>query len=195
MHIHQVLQDVSEIRRRLVSSGYFFGYSPTARFAGGAAALLGAALLSMLPAAYSPWTHFIGWGVVFAVAAPINYIALFSRHRFARDQLCREAVLDPLLLILTGGAATAALAYEGAFGLLFALWMVFFGFANVAAKRNFSREVALVGYYYVAAGWVFLLVPLFHTFTNPWPMGIVFFVGESAGAYAFYLHNEKNKES
>jgi hypothetical protein len=42
-----------------------------------------------------------------------------------------------------------------------------------------------VGFYYLLCGIFFLLVnPV--PFTNPWPMGIVFCIGELFGSYAFY---------
>jgi hypothetical protein len=67
--------------------------------------------------------------------------------------------------------------------------MTLYGLANVIAKRSFSFPVILVGYFYIVAGWLYLLAVPWHDFQNPWPMGLVFFFGEAAGAYAFFYHN------
>ncbi len=74
---------------------------------------------------------------------------------------------------------------------LFGIWMCLFGLANLASRHVLPRAIGLVGLYYVVAGATCLLLPNL-SFTNPWPMGIAFFIGE--WACGLILHFDQHRK-
>ncbi|MEI8351824.1 MAG: hypothetical protein WCG36_05870, partial [bacterium] len=62
----------------------------------------------------------------------------------------------------------------------FGVWMCLYGLAHMGYRHSLPAGIIGVGLFYQAAGVAFLLLP-FITFMNPWPMGLVFFAGESVG--------------
>ncbi|MFC1499154.1 hypothetical protein ACFLS1_11900, partial [Verrucomicrobiota bacterium] len=59
--------------------------------------------------------------------------------------------------------------------------------------------IYIVGCGYIVCGIVCLLVPVTYiaptiSFTNPWPMGIVFFFGETAGGTILMTYKTAKKE-
>jgi len=96
--------------------------------------------------------------------------------------------VDLLPLLLVGGLLTAAFLLRGTHDFLFGMWMCVFGATNLVSRHILPNGIMLIGAYYIVAGAVCLLHPD-ASFTNPWPMGLVFFVGEVAGGVI--LHRGK----
>jgi hypothetical protein len=185
-HIHDALAQVRTLQAFLIERNVFKGYSGTARLISAAAALLGAAALASPRVPASPWAHLAGWGVVLVVGVLANYSALFYWFLFdrkvGRNPLMLKPALDALPAMALGGVLSVVLIHRRDFDLLFGVWMALYGLAQVAYRHSLPRGMYEIGLLYIVAGGFFLLAP--HTsFTNPWPMGLVFFAGEAAGGW------------
>ncbi len=69
--------------------------------------------------------------------------------------------------------------------------MCHFGLANLASRHVLPKHNSLIALFYIAGGGICLLLQV--PFENPWPMGIVFFLGEWAGG--FILHFDGTTET
>lgn len=188
-HIHNALAQVRELRRRVVESQRFRGYSGRARAMGGAAALLGAWVMSLRQIPETTEAHLIGWGAVLVVSLSFNYGALLlwflSEPLEKRDVRQLLPAVEPFFPLLVGGVLTWILIRSDLFQYLFGMWMCMYGLANLAARWFLPRAVFPLGLYYILAGTVCLLA-VDISFMNPWPMGVVFFVGELVGGLIFF---------
>lgn len=193
-HIHHALAQVRELKQKVLDSQRFKGYSGKARIFSGFAALTGAAFLAYGPIPQTPKAHVVGWVILAITGLLVNYGALFlwylSESRDNRDARQLLPALDPLLSIFVGGVTSIAVIMNGHFDYLFGIWMCLFGLANLASRRVLPRGVWPLGLFYIAAGSACLLIPGI-SFLNPWPMGIVFFVGECAGGLIFISGNSR----
>ena len=190
-HVEDAIAQVREIHQKIVESGRFKGYSGRARALGGTLALAAAALMSVELVPRTPLAHVVGWGVVCAAAMLLNYGALacwlFSDPEAKRDVRRLIPSIDVLPPIFVGGALTAALILNGHHDYLFGVWMLLYGLANLASRRSLPWEIWPVGLFYLACGAVCLLTPTVR-FLAPWPMGIVFFIGEWIGGFVLFFN-------
>ena len=104
-----------------------------------------------------------------------------------RDRVRRRAdwipALESLPPLAVGAAFSLAFVRAGMFDYLPATWMLCYGLANMAFRRNLPVGVYLVGLFYLGAGLACLLIPG-TSFTDPRPVGFVFGIGEIIGGYA-----------
>jgi hypothetical protein len=194
-HIHHALAQVHELQQKILEKQRFKGYSGRARAITGTLALFAAFAMS---SRYYPQTvaaHAAGWTAVFGCSVLINFGAVFywflfdpAAHREVRRL---KPVLDVLPALLTGGLLTLVFMKEGLFGYLFGLWMALFGLANLSTRHVLPRTIAFVGIYYLLLGAFCLFFPV--SFLNPWPMGIVFFIGEWSGGVI--LHYDETESA
>jgi len=137
-----------------------------------------------------PYAHLLGWGTVFFLALFTNYGSLL--YWFAKDAGLHGDVrmLQPTVEVfpplIVGGLLTLVMLLEGHYDYLFGIWMSLFGLANIASRHVLPHKMGLVGCFYIACGAVCLL-PTSRPFLDPWPMGIVFFIGELAGGILLSL--------
>jgi len=194
-HVKQALTQVRELRARVIASNLFAGYSGIARMIGGCIALTASLVLTFLGRPAVAWIHVLAWGAVFTLSVGVNYGALLwwgvrgTDFNTARERLSPAVDLLPSLLV--GGLLTAAFLLRGAHDLLFGMWMCVFGITNLVSRHILPDGIGLVGVYYIVAGAVCLLHPD-ASFTNPWPMGLVFLVGEVAGGWV--LHRGRTRK-
>ena len=190
-HIHDALSQVRRLRSVVLEKRMFFGYSGKARMAGGALALGGAMVMSMESFPVDNMAHLMGWGVVLFFALIANYAGLcawfLSGRKLHHDLPELIPALEAFPALAIGGVATAALVLRGEFALLFGIWMSLFGLVHVVYRLALPRANYGVGVFYMLAGTACLLSPSVR-FTNPWTMGLVFFVGESLGGLILYRH-------
>ncbi|RJQ53173.1 MAG: hypothetical protein C4521_07840 [Actinobacteria bacterium] len=186
--MQDALKQVRELKRQAVRGQRFTGYSGRVRAVAGVFALLGAVAMSLPSYPRTPRAHLIGWSVVLAAALIVNYSALlhwFLFHPDAKRDLQRlMPTVDALPPLLVGAVLSAVFILEGRFELLFGTWMSLYGLANLSSRRVLPRAIWPVGAYYIIAGAICLF--LAPAFTNPWPLGLVFFFGEWAGGMVFH---------
>ena len=195
-HIHDALSQVRRLREAVLDKRQFRGYSGPARMLSGVAALAGALVLDRL----QPVTvtgHLLGWGAVLAIALLLNYGALL--YWFLRDpQVGRnpaqlQPAFDAIPPLAVAAALSVACLLRGHHDLLFPVWMSMYGLVHIPYRNTLPRANYGVGLFYVAAGITCLFWPGL-AFTNPWPMGLVFFTGEMAGGMILHLDRIRNLE-
>ena len=190
-HIHDALAQVRKLKVLIIDKHSFRGYSGTARITGGLAALAGTLVLGCGKVPPTITAHLVGWGVVLGLAMAINYGALtvwFFRDPEARkDPTKGLPAVDAIPALAIGGVLTLALILREQHAFLFGTWMCLFGLAHASYRLTLPKTNYAVGIYYAVCGAACLL--LFDLpFTNPWPMGLVFFIGETVGGVVLYRH-------
>jgi hypothetical protein len=175
----------------------FKGYSGTARIISGTVVLLGSTLMrsSIYPA--TEFSHLAGWLVVMGIALALNYGALILWYiqlpDDERKSIRVRPVFDAFPALLTGGVLSVALLLRGYPDLLFGVWMCCYGLAHTSCRRDLPQGNWFLGIYYMLCGAFFMLWQG-SSFLNPWPMGMVFLVGEVAGGIIFHRHKYANGE-
>ena len=179
----KLLQEMVLVRRR------FRGYSGPARVVGGLAALVGALVMSSEAVPKTPLAQLAGWGCVLAAGLLVNYGALTVWFLNDPEQRRQFIKLMPALEIVpclaTGGALSLAAIVHGQYQLLFGIWMAMYGLAHLFYRLSLPKTIYLLGIFYLLCGAYCLFAPGV-SFTNPWPMGLTFFFGETAGGFILY---------
>jgi hypothetical protein len=192
-HIHDALTQVKKLQSLVLEKKNFEGYSGKSRIGGGIVALIGAIILGCVNIPETNTVHLIGWGIVLAVSMSLNYVSLITWFFFspeARGSLDKLIpAVDALPALAVGAFLSLALIMHQQFYLLPGMWMSLYGLVHIPYRNNLPGANYLVGIFYIICGAVFLLFPL--PFINPWPMGVVFFTGETAGGLIFQL-DKKN---
>jgi len=194
-HIHDALAQVRKLQEVILEKRSFRGYSGTARMLGGVVALTGAAILDSSMVPRHPGAHLVGWALVLAVALAVNYGALTAW--FFRDpEVCRDwrrlmPAADALPALAVGAVLSVALVLHGNLDMLFGTWMCLYGLVHVVYRQSLPASNYGVGLFYMTAGTLCLVTPTV-SFLDPWPMGIVFLAGETAGG--FVLQRNRRKE-
>lgn len=195
-HIHDALGQVRRLQELVLDKHMFRGYSGKARLACGAMTLLAAAAMSSRWMPSSPAAHLAGWCSLLAAALIANYGALALWFLFDRDvqrdwHRLKPAV-DALPALAGGAVMTVALAAGGQYDYLFGTWMVFYGLAQTAYRKSLPPGIYGVGLCYLACGTMLLLCRCI-PFTQPWPMALVFILGETAGG--LLLHRQQRNDT
>lgn len=189
-HVYHALEQVKELQHKILERQRFKGYSGRARAITGTVAFLATLLMSSEHYPSSVKAHLLGWGVLFLFGFFLNYGALFHWFLFdpwvKRDIRRLKPALDALPVLFAGAVFTLVLINHQEFDLLFGTWMILFGLANLASKHVLPRKIWLVGLFYIFCGSVYLLLPGL-SFTTPWPLGLVFFVGEWMGGFVLHF--------
>ena len=189
-HVHDALAQVRKMQELVLAKRNFRGYSGTARILGGGTAMLGAFSIHFLHLPKSPLQHLAAWGLVLCVSLLLNYVALIKWFLLdpeaERDPLKLLPAFDAIPALVVGAVLSISLILHHHYDLLFGVWMSLYGLAHVSYRMSLPGENYIVGLFYICCGAVCLF--LFNDFFNPWPMGIVFFIGETAGGMIF---NEK----
>ena len=193
--INEALAHIRKLQNLALPKSFFNGYSGRARFLGGCLALVGAVFLDSKSLPADPNFHLRTWAALFACALVLNYGRLLHWFWYAPD-----ARRDPIRLkpahyafpsLAVGVVLTFILAREGLYHILPGLWMCHYGLAQVTYRRFLPSPLYHVGLAYLFLGFGFLLFGGF-AFTNPWPVGILFFTGETLGGW--FLMKAKAKQ-
>jgi hypothetical protein len=184
-HIHDAIAQVTQLQELIIEKRQFHGYSGRARFAAALSALLGAAILASDFVPSTPHAHLFGWGLVLIAGLAINYGALafwlLSNAEVRRHPAIAKPALDAIPPLAVGAMLSLAAVLGGSYDLLFGIWMCLFGLTNVAYRRSMPRGIYGLGLAYIACGSACLILRC--PFLNPWPMGLVFFAGETIGGF------------
>jgi hypothetical protein len=183
-HIHHALAQVQELKQKVLEKQRFKGYSGRARALSGTTAFVAAWVMAYERYPQTPTAFLIGWGIVLAIAITLNYGALTYWFLFdptvQRDLRRLKPVLEVLPPLFVGALFSLVLIKEKQFDFLYGVWMCLFGLANLATRHVLPRDIAWIGLFYIAGGTLCLLLGNI-SFLNPWPMGLIFFVGEWIG--------------
>lgn len=197
MNVHEALARVRRVQEAVLARRFFEGYSGKARLLSGVAALAGSLALSLDRVPADPHIHLLGWMGVLGLALLLNYGALLhwivTEPRVRRHPAILKPAIDAVPPLALGGVLTLALIRHDLHDLLFGVWMGLFGLAHVAYRQSLPGENYFVGLFYVICGGACLVVPGVH-FTSPWPMGLVFFAGETAGGISLLLMNDRQRD-
>jgi hypothetical protein len=192
-HIHDALAQVRELQRRILERQRFRGYSGNARIFAGTLAFAAAIVLSAerFPATFH--AHLLGWGIVLLLSVLVNYGSLLywflSTAGLQGDVRILRPTIDAFPPFLVGGGLTLVMLLDGHYEYLFGIWMCLFGLGNIASRHVLPRKMSWVGCFYIVSGILYLLSPT-RSFLNPWPMGIVFCVGEWVGGVLLVLDKD-----
>jgi hypothetical protein len=193
-HIHDALSQVRKLQEFILEKKNFRGYSGTARMTGGFAALMGTLILASGTVPKSPLAQLTGWGVVLLAALAINYGALVFWFFFdpeAKGELLKlMPALDAIPALAVGAVLSLAVSLQGQYQFLFGIWMCLYGLVHVVYRHSLPKANYAVGVFYMLCGTYCLFDPRI-SFVNPWPMGLVFFIGESAGGLILYRNRMK----
>lgn len=188
--LHQAIAQVEALQRSVLDNQKFRGYSGPARAVAGSFAMFAALLMSTAWYPHTQRAHLAGWAAVFVASLCVNYGAMFYWFFFdpevGRDWRKLKPTLDVIPPLVVGGLLTLSAWRAGQVDQLFGIWMCLFGLANLAWRRVLPRKLVFVGGFYLLAGAVCLLCPAVH-FLSPWPMGVVFFLGEWVGGLILHL--------
>ena len=196
-HIHDALKQVRQLQEFILEKQLFKGYSGKARIVSGISALAGAITLASDAVPTEPIAHLIGWGIVLLIGVMLNYACLLYWFLFnpevRRNPIMLKPALDAIPGLAVGAAFTLVFILSEQFDMLFGMWMCHYGLAQVAYRQSLPQGMYAVGLGYIICGACCLLSPSL-SFTNPWPMGIVFFVGELASGTILITHKTPTKE-
>ncbi len=183
-HIHDALGQVDRMRDLILERRRFRGYSGIARMLGGGVALATTLVLSRVEALRTSPLQLAGWAGVLFFALVLNYggLALWAFRRRGTGHALSDLrpALEVLPALAIGAVLSLALVLRGHYDLLFGVWMCLYGLAHMGYRHSLPRGIIGVGLFYQVAGIACLLTPSI-SFLNPWPMGLVFFAGESVG--------------
>lgn len=190
-HIHHALDQVRELQQRILEKQRFRGYSGRMRLISGGLAILTALVLSLPSYPKTVYFHLLGWALLFTAAIVLNYGALVywfvKNSEVQRDLRRLGPALEALPILFVGGILSYAMVLHGFHHALFGIWMTLFGLMNLASRQVLPRMTAWVGVFYLTSGAVCLVNPSL-SFLNPWPMGVVFFIGEFLGGLVFHFN-------
>jgi hypothetical protein len=189
-HIHHALEQVRELQQKILEKQRFKGYSGRARAISGTMALFCALLLASPYVPGENSTHLFAWGTVFCISVILNFGAILYWFLFdsasKRDIRLLKPLLDVLPPLFVGGVLTFWMIFQQLYSSLFGMWMCLFGLANLSARHVLPKPIWILGLYYIVCGIVMLFLYPF-SFLNPWPMGLVFFIGEWAGGIILHF--------
>ena len=191
-HIHDALARVRKLQEIILAKRFFGGYSGRARFLSGCTAIIGAMLLSKQPLPEEPLKHLWGWGIVLGLSLLVNYGTLLYWFLMDKDADRNPRQLKPALYALPAFAVGAVFSFlfvqHALYDFLPGMWMCLYGLAQVAYRQTLPPSIYYIGVGYILFGTYFLIFNP-QPFTSPWPMGMLFFVGETLGGW--YLLNDK----
>ena len=185
METHEALTQIRKLRGMVLDKRHFTGYSGKSKMVGGCLALATSTLLSSSLAPVSDLGVLLCWLLLGLISMSVNYLALFHWYGCLEGEERRLArlvpVVDALPSIIVGMLLTWALVSHSAFDLLFGVWMSLYGLTHLSYRILMPKNYYGVGLFYLFCGGALLLFP--RPFLDPWPMGLVFFIGEFAGGW------------
>jgi hypothetical protein len=187
IEIKQAINDVRDLKIKVIEGQLFRGYSGIARILSGGVTLAAAIIMSRPSYPSNSSYQMGGWALVYTIAVLLNGGALFgrflSKSRGLADWVQLRPVWDVVPPLLTACVLTMHLFLVDQLDSMFGIWMMMYGLIHLCSRHSLPRYSEHVGWYYLLCGTYFLIRPV--SFLNPWPMGIVFFVGEVVGGMIF----------
>jgi hypothetical protein len=202
MHLHDALEQITEIRQTVARAATFRGYRSgpvaiSALLAWGCAA--GQAMWIRQPAEqFSAWLSL--WLVAAGVSIAVGGASLLRGVWLGRSRMHRDmtllAVEKLVPCMIAGGILTWALAARGdqVVWLLPGLWSILFGLGVFASWRMLPKATFWVGGHYLVTGAICLMLGHGDQALAPWTMMISFGLGQTLAAAVLYWTLEHNIE-
>ncbi|MBE7558585.1 hypothetical protein HS125_06445 [bacterium] len=195
MEIHRALSQISEIHAHVSRGEVYRGFRSVPVGLSGLLALAAAGLqLRIFPA--DPLAWFIAyWTGVAALGATVAGAGIVHSYLFRyseRERRTTRRVVGQLLPALFAGVLCTGVFHARQLPVEFlpGLWAILFGLGIFAARPYLPHRIGWVGLYYVIAG-VWLLAAPASPAAVVWGMGLVFGVGQLAGAMVLYWNLER----
>jgi hypothetical protein len=195
-HVHDALSQVDNLQKLIIEKRRFKGYSWIARLINAILAFACAFILSIDGIATTDEGYLIGWGILLVIALIINYG--FVTFWFLFDLDVKKdfnkvlPVFTAVPTLFVGAIISLSVIINKDYQYLYGIWMCMFGMTHLSYRFSLPKVSYAVGIYYIFCGIFFLLIyPV--AFSNPWPMGIVFCMGELFGSYAFYQIRKRKR--
>jgi hypothetical protein len=199
MSPHQVNDALIQVKRLqsvFLAKQRFGGYSGPARMVSGCAALVVAWLLDHDFVYTDPKSYLKAWLCLLLFSLVLNYASLLRWFLFdpkvKRDFARLSPALEAVSPLAVGAVLTLVLVSHEFYFLLYGMWMCLFGAANIASRHVMPRFTGVIGFGYIVAGAICMLHSEM-SFFNPWPMGIVFFVGEWLAGLLLYVDHKRGE--
>ena len=163
-----------------------------ARAIGGTFAVIAAAVMTASWYPLGLIAQADGWAVLatsvillYAITTAIHILSFPENGDTAKSLY---PLLDAALPFIIACAVTVMLTTKvtDGYDYLFGVWLMGCGAMDLSLRRHLPAGIRFVGFYYIAAGILLMLLPGV-TFLNPWPMAVVLFTGEWASAAAIHL--------
>ncbi|MEM9444745.1 MAG: hypothetical protein AAGA18_05260 [Verrucomicrobiota bacterium] len=197
-HIHDALAQVKTLQSYVLDRKNFKGFSGHGRFLGGVTVILTFFVLSYgwVPATVE--THLATWAAVLVLGLIFNLGGLFYWFMYSPDAGRKWSELKPstdgLPILAVGGVLSFAVILKEQYDLLFGVWFSLYGLTHMIFRQKLPISNYYLGYVYLLVGAGCLLWQDI-SFVNPWPMGIVFGVGELVGGVIFYRNRYEQEET
>ena len=117
----------------------------------------------------------------------MNFSTMPAPRRSLRELV---PAFDAVPALAVGAGLSLALIMHGEYDLLFGTWMCLYGLVHIPYRNSLPFANYLVGIFYLACGAIMLVWPGV-SFTNPYPMGLVFGAGELAGGFVLCRLNKE----
>ncbi len=193
-HIHDALEQVKTMQEMILEKRLFKGYSGWARIISGSVALIGSVVMTSSLVPRHEIAHLMGWGVVVVIALILNYGALgwwFLFDPRVRGNLGMvKPAIDAVPPLAVGAGLSVAVILRGDYDPLFGIWMCNYGLVHCAHRHSLPRGIYFTGIFYLFCGAYCLVSPAV-SFLSPWPMGVVFCIGEFAGGIILLKNREE----
>lgn len=187
--LDRALADIGAIRQQIGRVEDFRGYGPATVGATGLLAAAVATAQSLRAGSEASSATFVAvWIATAAVAVCLVGAEAATRSRRLRSRLADAMILAAAMDFLPAGMAGTALCvllmrYEpGATWMLPGLWQMLLSLGFFAASRSLPRTMAIVGGWYMAAGFATLAVASSTHALSPWAMGLPFTAGQILAA-------------
>lgn len=193
--IRQAIREVRTLKQTILEKQRFRGYSGRARALGGFVALAAGLLLQLTPWGTAYHRIFAVWGLVFLIAASLNYGSLVYWLLRGREPFLSQRVpqlIETFCIWFVTGTLTFVLWRQAQADLLYGLWMLLFGLAQVFNRTHLPKGIGGLGAYYMVCGALCLWFSP-GLFALPLVMGTVFFFGEFCGGLIFHLEGDLHR--
>ncbi len=182
----EIIQQIRDLRHKLVCSQIFSGYSGWARIIGGAVALLGGLYISSGSYPQTNEAHIQAWLLIGLLSFLINIGGLLIWNFKSKGNLLNLLpTLDIVAPLFIASVLSLSLILNNQYNFLFGTWMCLFGLVHTSSRHSTTRGIFLLGWYYIICGTFLVLIHPLMSFLDPMPMAFVFFIGEIFGGYLF----------
>ena len=187
--LDRALADIGAIRQQIARVDGFRGYGPATVGATGLLATAVATVQSLCTGPGGAAQSFLAvWIATAAVSVCLVGAEAATRSRRLRSRLADAMIMSAAMDFMPAGMAGAALCIllmrcePGAAWMLPGLWQMLLALGFFAASRSLPRTMAVVGGWYMAAGFATLAVASATHALSPWAMGVPFTVGQILAA-------------